>query len=298
MNRRQFLLAGSSAAATAGLAGCTDFIGGDGGDISDVGTWLPDPRDIDSDLDHYSFEARSPAAQAEAVDDLVLETTFRPSLDFGSVSVTDVDNTVSASMSTGSANYSFDLYFGSFDADWIETNVRNGGYGRDRSEGDLTIYEDGDDVRSHAIAVSGDTVIEASHDGEDADATRLVTTLLDTEAGEVSRYTDALSDMSDLLDRLPGGHQVTGETFERTENNDPEFGEFRNQVASGRSETITGREIDRSEVLVFLDEADVVERDIDRYIEESGQFADFLGQPSYEIAGRTVTISGTTPYSF
>lgn len=294
MNRRQFLTVGSTVA-TAGLAGCTDILGGDdGAGLDDVGAWLPDPVAIDSGLDHYAFEARSPAAQAEAVDDLFVESSFRPDPEFGSVTVTDVESTISVSnASTAQSQYSFDLYFGSFDADWAETNLQNNGYNRVGSNDDLTIYDRNDTA---AIAVSSDTAIEVTHQGSNPDAARLIDTLIDTEAGEVDRYTDAYSDMEVLLDSLPSGHNVEGEAFSEVSENAPEVGLFEGQVAGGTSETIDGRQVDVTEVLVFLDDRDVVERRIEEYIDESGEFRDFLSRPDYEIDGRSVTISGTSTF--
>lgn len=290
MNRRQFLLAGSTVA-TAGLAGCTDILGGDdAGSLGDVSAWLPDPRQVDSNLDHYQFSATSPAALVDAIDDRALEFEFRPNPQFGAVTSTDVDTQIEVDTGTGQ---SFTVYLGSFDDEWAETNLEGVGYDRVRSIDDLTIYDrnDGD-----AVAVSSEIAIEAGDSSTDPDAAQLAELILDTEGGEVTRYTDALSDMEVLMDTLPGGHIVEGESFDRVESNAPDSGVFERQVAEGESTTINGREVEETEVLVFLDEGDVVERDIEEYIEESGQFSDYLSRPDYEIDGRSVTITGTSAF--
>lgn len=289
MNRRQFLAAGSTVAA-AGLAGCTDLLGDDdAGELGDVSAWLPDPRQVDSDLDHYQFSASSPAALTDAIDDLFLESFARPEPQFGAVTSADVDTMIEVETDTGQA---FDVYLGSFDDEWAETNLEGADYERVRSVDELTIY-DRDDVE--AVGISSDVAIETTDGSADPDAAQLVELVLDTESGEVTQYTEALSDMEALMDTLPSGHEVEGETFPRVEDNAPEAGLFEQQVGRGRSETLDGRETDETEVLVFLDEGDIVERDIEQYIEESGEFADFLSRPDYEIDGRTVTISGRTP---
>jgi hypothetical protein len=44
---------------------------------------------------------------------------------------------------------------------------------------------------------------------------------------------------------------------------------------------------------VFLGERDVREREIETYIDESGEFNNFQQRPEFEVDGRTVEITGS-----
>ena len=261
-----------------------------GSNPGDIGMWLPDPRQVDPDLDHYMFESFSPAVQAPAEYDRVSDPEDGLDPRFDSISIGDTETVISVTK----GNYSFDLYFGSFDVSRIEDELENTEYDPVRSTNELAIYTR---ENTEAVGVSSEVFIETIDDSDDPNAGGLVELLFDTENGEVTRYTEALSDMQVLMNTLPSGHIVEGETFARVENNAPSSGVFERQVAEGRVESFDRRVVDRTEVLVFLGEGDIVARDIEEYIEESGQFSEFLSRPNYEIDGRTVTITGQEPYS-
>lgn len=274
-----------------GLSGCSGILGGDGANtaqIGDVESWLVAPSVISSEQDHYSFDARSPSALASTVSEPLLERNWGEDLPFGSATASDVDYRINASPGPNS----FTVYVGSFDADWIQTKVRNSEFERVRSIDDVTVYERSQDRRG--IAVSSDVIIGTSVEGADAEASRIVENLIDSDNGDVTRYSDADSDMQELIDTLPDGHGFSGRTFERREQNDPENGILERQVAEGRTWELDGEVTNVTTVLVFLSEADVVERDIQAYIEESNVLPNYTSRPSYDIDGRTVTIEGTT----
>ncbi|MEF8825865.1 MAG: hypothetical protein V5A27_05930 [Halapricum sp.] len=284
---------GSAAAAVGmtGLAGCSDILGSDGDNtaqIGDVESWLVAPSVVSSELDHYSFDARSPSALASTVSEPLLERNWGEDLPFGSATARDIDFRINASPGRSS----FTVYVGSFDADWIQTQVRNSEFERVRSIDDVTVYERSENRRG--IAVSSDVIIETNVEGFDTEASRIAGNLIDSENGDVTRYTDADSDMQQLIDTLPGGHGFSGRTFERREQNNPESGILERQVAEGRTWELDGEVTNVTIALVFLSEADVVERDIQAYIEESNALPNYTSRPSYDIDGRTVTIEGNT----
>lgn len=311
MQRRRFLKGGGAlfVVGASGLSGCAS-LGGGSDDGSTVGTdrlktWLPDPRALDSDLDHYQFNAVAPAALSKVVDADVFgsfdqNTTPGSETDadvnVGTLPASDVDLTFETSASAGADSYGFRAYFGSFDSDWLETKLQNNGYDRVRDTGDFTLYEEGNNAAgSRVTAISGDALIAGTQQttaaDSDADAVPVVETLIDTSQGNATRYT-AFDNMSELMSALPAGHRFSGGTFERGEDMNPEEGEFTNFVAEGETSRFDGSVTKITKVLVFLREVDVVEQDINTYIEESGDFDDFSERPEYEIDGRIVTIEG------
>ena len=312
MERRRFLK-GSSAlfvAGASGLSGCAGL--GDGSDeTSTVGTgqletWLPDPRGLDSDLDHYQFNATAPATLSEAINtnrpglfgqDTTPGSETDADINVGTFPASAIDLTFSASASTANESYNFSVYFGSFEPDWLETKVQNNGYDRLSGEEGFTLYDDEDNTAgSRVTAISEDVLIagaqQVSDPNAEANAIPTVETLIETGEGPTDGYADQLEDMSDLMSGLPAGHQFSGGTFERGTATNPENKEFQNFVAEGETRRIDGSATKITKVLVFLSAADVFERDIEQYIEDSNDFVDFSERPDHEIDGRIVTIEG------
>jgi len=121
-------------------------------------------------------------------------------------------------------------------------------------------------------------------------------TVIDASQGNVTRYPDADRDMSVLADALPSGHDLSANIRnEAREQSTPESGIFGGQVGTGSASTIDGRDQKDTEVLVFVEESDIVEREIETYINESGQFSNYESRPEFSIDGRTVTIEGSRP---
>lgn len=312
MQRRRFLR-GSSAllvAAASGLSGCASLSDGSNETptvaTDRLETWLPDTRALDSELDHYRFSAVAPAALSEVVEadvfgsfdqDTAPQTPPDADVNVGTLPASDVDLTFEASMSVDPDRYGFKAYFGSFDSDWLETKLQNNDYDRIRAMEGFTLYEDGDNAGGNRVtAISEDVLIAGTHQTTeadvDADAIRIVETLIETGQGDATRYTEAVEDMSDLLSTLPAGHRFSGGTFPRDTETVPAEGKFTNLVADGETRRLEGSETTVTKVLVFVSDADVVERDIETYIEESGDFVDFSERPEYETDGRVVTIEG------
>lgn len=312
MERRRFLKASGAlfAAGAGGLSGCVG-LGDESDETSTVGTdrletWLPDPRALDSDLNHYQFNAVAPATLSEAVN------TNRPGLfdqdttpggetdaeiNVGTFPASAIDLTFSASANTSNESYNFSGYFGSFDPDWLETKIQNNGYDRLRGVEGFTMYDDEDNTAgSRVTAISEDVLVAGAQQVDDPDsdanAVPTVETLIETGEGNTEGYADQLEDMSDLMSGLPAGHQFSGATFERGTETNPENKEFQNFVAEGETRRIDGSATKITKVLVFLSAADVFERDIEQYIEDSGDFVDFSERPEHEIDGRIVTIEG------
>ncbi|MFB6227061.1 MAG: twin-arginine translocation signal domain-containing protein [Halobacteriales archaeon] len=312
MKRRRFLK-GSSAlfvAGATGLSGCAG-LGDESDGTSTVGTdrlegWLPAPRALDSDLDHYQFNAVAPAALSKAVNtdvfgrfdqDTTPQNETSADVNVGTFPASAIDLTFSTSASTGAETYSFRGYFGSFESDWLKTKILNNGYDRISAEGDFTLYNDEDNTAgSRVTAISKKVLIagakQVTDPGSNADAVPLVETIIETGQGRTEGYADQLEDMSALMSGLPGGHQFSGSTFDRVTETNPENKQFENFVGEGETRRVVGSATKVTKVLVFLSAADVFERDIEQYIESSGDFADFSKKPEYKVDGRVVTVEG------
>lgn len=289
----------------AGLAGCAGILGDDdaeAGSVADVTTWLPEPREIHSDLDHYEFSVETPAAVAETFDELSVFLGFDQNTSFGSLPATDVEYTVEASMDTEEEQHGFEIYIGDFDAEWIGTQLRsndNFSMGRDFEEFSLYERDDDSDFESSAVAVSGEAIVEATHFDQSsdpsADAVRFAELLIDSNNGTVPRYAEADVDLEALVGALPDGHEFSAGTFRRMDETDAEFGRFRDLVGRASSERFSNDAITEAEVFVFSDVNAPRERDFEIYIEDSGRFSDFPSRPTVTVDGRIVTIEGRRP---
>lgn len=318
MERRQFLKRSSAlfVAGGAGLSGCLSD-DNESDEASTVGTdrletWLPAPRMVDSDLDHYGFNAVAPAALSETANASTFgsfdqDTNPRDDSDadvnVGTFPASDIDLTFNLSANveddtgTVTEQYSFRGYFGSFEPDWLETKLQNNNYDRLRGVDDFTLYDDEDNTAgSRVTAISAEVLFagaqQVTDPNSDADAVPLVETVIETGQGDTEGYVDELDDMSKLMSGLPAGHQFSGRTFERGTETNPADKEFENFVAEGETRRIVGSATEVTKVLVFLSGSDVFERDIEQYIEDSDDFVDFSERPEHEIDGRVVTIEG------
>lgn len=295
MKRRQVLM-GGAAIGIASLAGCSDVLGGGGstGNLGNVAQWLPEPADITDDQDHYGISARSPSRLANLFDNPVLRSEFAPSLDYANPRATDVEYTVSAS--AGGRN--FDVNVGQFNVDWVEHQMDTAeDLDRDSDIGDFAVFlRENNNGVSDAYAISNRAYIHTSDTGgfdEPADALDVLTTVIETREGDIGRYHEQNQDMEILVDDLSFGHMLNARTMDATDQSEPEIGEFENVVARGSTRIIQGETTDTEEIIVFENERDISEREIETYIEESSSFDGYRQRPGYDIADRSVIIEGT-----
>jgi hypothetical protein len=320
MKRRQALKAGAGIGILA-LAGCSGIGGGGGGTESfgNIAEWAPAPGEFDSDLESYGVAASSPAGIASQINDQVFQVSAAPSLRFASPKATDVDFSLAGEGSgppeDGQYGINFTVHVGDFNPDWIDQNLQNtqsddGGTSPSeefQSEGqyqEFTLYanENPDGFNQSQTAYgfndSGYIRAEVSEQGDNADpdAVAAVETLIDASEDTASRYFDSDQDMSVLNDSLPSGHGFkTNFIEEPPDETDPAQGNFEDLVAEGEVQTVSGNETDITEVLVFRSESGVSERDINEYVDESGEFSGYASRPAVTIDGRTAVIEGTQP---
>lgn len=290
MERRQFLAAGATLA-VASQAGCTGLFGGSSGlSAGDVGDWLLNPNTLDSDRSHYSFEATSPSGLSDQTDDPYVAGRFAPDTTAGGFTASDIDLELSYSAS----GLETTVYTGTIDSEWIGQRIESdGSLSTDRGYEGVDIYSSDNDT--FAVGIDDSTMIEVGHASTSPEASEFVRTLIDTESGNARGYADVSRDMESLIDELPGGHEISGQTFDPREQTNAPQGVFENQVASGRSRTVDGEETKETTVLVFVNESDILDREIEEYIDTADQFQTYLGRPDYDTNGTTVTIEGAVP---
>lgn len=176
---------------------------------------------------------------------------------------------------------------GEYESDDIVTAVREADYSRAEDYEGYEIYErDGG-----AVGVSDADIIRSRPAGSQS-GTAMVKFVIDAKTGDVSRYHKVNSDFEELSGTLGAGHMTILGTTEPTEETDAEAGQFRNNVGYGSKYDVNGEETDLQVVFVFLDERDVVVRDIETWTDNSSAF-----ERAYDISvdenGRTATVSAT-----
>jgi len=309
------MLKATGAAASAsmvGLAGCNSvpFLGGDDGStgsFSAVSSWLPEPQELSDNLDHYSFTARSPSRVYNAVDEVLWKASQGISTDFGRLSgedvgyVTSVNTNVTNNDSFSSSDIGWEVYTGSFDTDWVADKIEYGtGYSSTSEMTDgRTLFRtegaSGSYLNAFVVDENENAVVRIS--GRDSgdilpSAEGIAELLFETNAGEAPTYAEK-EDMTELTNGLSMGHAMSAGTQEETSgegDTGPEDGVLEGQVASGTSYTIDGSNTNIETVIVFSEERDVDEGDIETYIAESGEFNRAAERPSYSISGRRVSI--------
>jgi hypothetical protein len=115
--------------------------------------------------------------------------------------------------------------------------------------------------------------------------------LVDAKNEEERRYHEIDPDFEELTDELPSGDYLAATTFERRQETVIEHGRFRNQVGLGLTSTLEEGESDLELLLIFLDERDVIDRDIEDWTREDDYFTLWRDQ-EIETDGRIVTITG------
>jgi hypothetical protein len=297
MDRRDFIKASSAciAAGASGLSGCLRFqdIVSGGGSMSGITGWLPEPGALDSDLSHYPVTARSPAQLSDVSDDFLWDINVAPDVEFGNPLAEEVEYIISMNTER-QAGSQFVVYVGDFDSEWSEEILLDKAYERARSFGDYTLIEHEQEPR--AYAVSDDAVVHGiDAGGEEPDPISVAQTVVDANEEEVTRYTGSNEDMDALTGELAAGPRVSIETYDRFESTEAEAGRFESNVGRGTSYQVNGKETDVTNAYVYLSEGDVVERDLNTYIDESGRFTNYRSPPELTINGRTAVIEGTIP---
>jgi len=181
----------------------------------------------------------------------------------------------------------YSVALGDFDVEQIGSDLRQNDYSLMQEDERYDIYMRNDERR--AVGLSGDQLIFvhplASNPGQ------IVRFIIDANAGEEQRYHDVNPGFETLTEAMPGGDIVFGSASIPGEESDMESERLRNTVAGGFSYSLTGEETDTVLTLVFVDEDDVIERDIEEWMQSTDAFNTWQ---DIEIStnGRIATITG------
>jgi len=266
----------------------TETDGGNDESYAAYRAWLPEPDAVDEDhyyswyVDYNQLRANESHFDPEVYDrytedeELFAKSDFSAADADGAVSLTPVNDGDTPAVVTGS-----------FSATDVADSLTENGFEEDRDIGEYTVYRNSSrgefGVRDGTIVLTGDP--NSDH----------LRTLIETQNGEVSRYTEARDDMATLLDRFGPETFVGGDTSDPTteEEADPENLDFAGQVGYSFGDAVEG-ETTTSEVAVLFETAE----DIDM-----GAVSEFTGTDWFDAyteissvqEGRMVIVTGEVP---
>ena len=297
MQRREFVL-GSAGVGVTAVAGCLDAVpglGGSGpGSFDDIVAWLPEPSALSGELNHYSVSATTPAEIADQIKEPLFENNYRPNPPYANPTARDVEYSIEAESTVADVSVNFQIYVGSFNVEWVEQRLRNDdGITSEGNHEEFQVYST--DSQAYAVSEDAYVVTEEANFLEESEPVAVAETIIDTSVGDVDTYADASDNMDVLADAIPSGHELAGETFEPVEGSEPANGQLERLVARGSSSTLDGNVTKAATVLVFEDETDVRERDLEEFAQESGEFSEYRDTPEISTDGRVATIEGQRP---
>lgn len=147
--------------------------------------------------------------------------------------------------------------------------------------------------QTSSVAVADDSVVSTGNVEQPVEA---AWSLIDTGAGETSRYAEASDPMADLLDTLEESAMTYGQTRDPVEDPRPEQGVFGGMVANGSALTIDGDTVEGEWAFVH-EAADDVDTDAVRSWadgQSDGAVAGFE-ELSVSQSDRSVVVTGTAP---
>jgi hypothetical protein len=278
-------MAAVGATALASSAGCLGILGGGGGGHKQ---WLPEPGTL-GDGDHYSFSLVNYSSLEQHEDE------FDDDTDLGSVEDTwqpaDVnweDVTMYLrfqGMTVLNAKFDSAEIVESFeDEDWDDATEHEG----------YTVMLSSDETR--AVGVGNNTLVSNGFGfGGSDDPVDAVEDVVDTKKGEEDRYVAESEDFSTVVNKVGSGDIVSAGSMEETGTDEPESGQFRDQVGQGRALTVNGETTKGKWVLLFKDGDDVDLDDVQDWVEtsqdEDGRFEDWEDM-SYNKNGRAAVVTG------
>lgn len=179
---------------------------------------------------------------------------------------------------------------GGFDRERVTDDLRREGFQAGGDHADFQLFVNDDD---QAAAGLNDGTIVFGYTSRMA-ADRVVELIIDASRGEERRYPEVNDDFSVLLEELPDAHVRVSRTREPVEETDIDRGRFRNQVARATAFTIEGEDTRATRGLVFLDERDVVQRDLEEWMQRADSYRSWR-DIELSTDGRLATITGTLP---
>lgn len=294
VSRRSVLKGGAALGVTSvtGLSGCLG-LGGGGGGFQD---WLVDPFLLAGEPERYFVYSIAMSSLDENADQFAredydnLRSFAIDRFGFTRLYADEVERVTLGR--NGYQSGGFDVVQGGIDRETLGEDFRREEYRALEGYEGFDLYEYDEDVQNGA-AVGDDTMAIAGSRGE-ADAVRVVESLVDTQRGEARSYADVDEDFESLMGATSPGDYLLAGTQEPTDETNAERGQFRNQVGFGQSATVNGEESELELVLTFLDERDVRERDIEDWTRASDAFR-LWRDLEFELDGPVATVTATVP---
>ena len=293
--RRQLLKTSGAAVGAGvltGLAGCSSipFIGGGGAGA--YRSWLPAPGEI-SDSDHYGFayiDYNKIQNNEDNFDEDFYENLENDPDTLG-LDFEDMNNVISSD--------GFSVLNASFNKSDVVDALEDedeGEYEQDGSQNNYDIFVPANsDEPFEAYGVSGSTVIQSRSVGGD-DAVDVLESAIEVNNGNIDRYHQDSDAFNKLSNVTGGGTFVTGRTYEETDGDNPEGGQFENSVASGRSVTVNGGSSNVKSVVVFDSSDDVDTGDLEDWVDEQdtdgGAWED-VNNPNYNKNGNAGVVNAS-----
>lgn len=287
--RRDILKTGTGG--IVGLSGCLNtsrYLGDD--ETVGFREWLVDPRVLDSD--HYWTSTTMPSAIEDYSDTIHRDdwNAFRDELidlfEFARFYPEDLDQVILYTPHPTRVV----VAEGDIDQERISDNLRREDYLPDREYEGFELYVN--DNGGQAAAIDGDVIISGFT--RELDPLRIVKFVIDATNGEERRYPEVDDDFEVLVDASPGGHLNSIATYDRVEETVPEHGRFRNQVGNAQATSINDEDSEATETLVFLDERDVIIREIEEWTRSADKFR-LWRDIEVSTDGRIATVEGTIP---
>lgn len=303
-NRRTFLKGTAATASMAAIAGCSNvpFFGGNGS-TGHVNTWLPAPYELGRNIDFYSVSATAPSAVAPYETEIGIENWEAyvsgnvDTIPYATPTASDLSLVASAEFwEEGGLSGDFDVYEGEFSPERIEERID----GEEQYSFTRGSYEEFEyfvtDDDTGALAVSEDTFLEASTtDADELDSVALIDMVVDANEGHIDRYEEN-EDFETLFEKASEGEGVAYILnlggYDGPDDPDPGQGELFGYIGLASSRQLEGAETEIEERLLFENEGDIVDSEIETYVTESG-FYDSWRTIDWEQDGRTVSIDGT-----
>lgn len=292
--RRGFLKTGVTASLGIGtalsLSGCSQIpiIGSDGG--ASFTKWLHEPGEF-RDVDHYNVTLIRPTRVLSNEDlfseDQIdrAEDAYDDRLAPTDLDTDQLDRLVFTNVGT--------ILTGSYDENDVIEELEDNDFD-DESEGNgYTVYATRDEER--AYAVGSDAIVNGRYLSEGETALDVTEELLDVRNGDEDRYTEESDAMDRLIGELDDGFQLWARTFEETDTDDPEAGEFVASVATGWSQSLSSTTSTFKYVVVYDDERDVDVDDLEDWYETAAADDETLAElddVEYSTSGRAAILEG------
>lgn len=181
----------------------------------------------------------------------------------------------------------YSIALGNFDVEKIGSNLRQNDYGLTETYKRYDIYLRNDNRR--AVGLANDQLIFvhplASNLG------RIVRFIIDANAGEERRYHEVNPDFETLTEAMPSGDIMFESAGAPEQGSNTGTERLRNTAARGFAFSLAGEDTDASLTLVFVDSDDVIERDIEEWVQSTDVFNTWQ-DIKININGRIATIKG------